>query len=380
MKDLAARLAALDDEIRDAAEQAARTSEAEAHRSRDEADALASKLAEQSKAASSASGAQASLHALEAEAQSARGALASYQEMAREREARRAAEGEGADARILARAEAPRAPVFPKVAPILVAGAATGFLLSGLAAAIASMAAARRRADLPLPQVATAPAATPAATPEAEPAAQFDAVEPTPEARAPGGALDSAAGLVATLRRLKPEGRVIALVAGDRAGQALSVALELARRLAAERAAVFVDLGDTQDWLPDILYREFPDEPAIPGLSDLIAGRAGFGDLIRRDLSSKLDVVLPGRDRAGGEIDDALTAFAAAYGAVVLHASDWRSDWARAAAGFADAVIIVAPAARAGAVLDEARRALGDACPIVLAYPVRALQQISQAA
>jgi uncharacterized protein involved in exopolysaccharide biosynthesis len=383
MKDLAARLAALDGEIRNAAEQIARTSEAEARRAGEEADVLAAKLAEQSKAASSVSGAQASLHALEAEAQSARDALASYQEMAREAEARRAAEAGSAEARVLAWAEPPGAPVFPKVAPILAAGAAAGFALSCLAAAIAAIADARRRAGLPSPQIASArqaPPAAPPTAPEAAPPAHFEPVEPTPQTRAPGGALDSASGLVATLRRLKPEGRVVALVAGDRAGQALSLALETARRLAAGRAAVLVDLGETQDWLADILYRESADEPAIAGLSDLIAGRVGFGDLIRRDLSSQLDVVLPGRDRAGGKIDEALTAFGAAYGAVVLHASDWRSDWARAAAGFADAVIVVAPAARSGAALDEVRHALGDACPIVLAYPVRALQGMSQAA
>jgi hypothetical protein len=150
--------------------------------------------------------------------------------------------------------------------------------------------------------------------------------------------------------------------------------------MAAERPAVFVDLGDTQDWLSDILCRETPDERVIPGLSDLIAGRVGFGEVIRRDLSSNLDVVLPGPDRAAGTIGETLIAFAAAYGAVVLHASDWRSDWARAAAGLADAVVVVAPTARAGAVGEKVRHALGDACATILAYRIGALQRMPEAA
>ena len=379
MRELSGRLAALEGELRVAADEAARASDDEARRAQAEADSIASTLAEQSRGAAAASGAEASLKAVEVAAQSARDELASYQQMAREGEARRAAEAEEGDARILERAEPPLAPVFPKVAPNLVAGAAAGFTLSGLAAAVAALIAARRRPNVPS-QVVTVKPTAPDAAAESDSPGLLDAAEPASNARPPGGALDSAAALVATLRRAKPHGGLVALVAGDRAGQALSVALESARRLAAERAAVFVDLGDTQDWLADILYREAPDEPAIPGLSDLIAGRVGFGDVIRRDLSSKLDVVLPGHDRAGGHIEEALTAFAAAYGAVVLHTSDWRSDWARAAAGLSDAVIVVAPAARAGAVLEQARSVFADRCPTVVAYALRALQRLPEAA
>ncbi len=382
MKDLAARLAALDGEIRDAAERAARASEAEARRAGDEADSMASALAQQSKPAAAAPVAEGSLRALEAEAHSAREDLAAYRQMAREAEARGAADAQAGEARIGSRAEVPRGAVFSKIAPLLLAGAVAGFLLSGLAAALAALAETGRRRT-PTPEAARATHAEPAApdvTPEAERPAERDPGAPAPSAPLPLGALDSPEGIVAALKRVKPHGGAVVLVAGDRAGQALSVALQTARRLAAERPSVFVDLGDTQDWLADILYREAPGELAVPGLSDLIAERVGFGDVIRRDLSSDLDVVLPGGDRAGGTIDDALSAFAAAYGAVVVHASDWRSDWARAAAGMADAVVVAAPAARSGTVLDQARHALGGVCATVLAYGVRAPQRMPEAA
>ena len=130
----------------------------------------------------------ASLHALEAEAQSARGALASYQEMAREREARRAAEGEGA------RRADPRAggaaagaglsegradPCRRRCNRLLAVGSRRCDRVDGCGEAASGppFAAGRDRSAARL---------TPAATPEAEPAAQFDAVEPTPEARRAG--------------------------------------------------------------------------------------------------------------------------------------------------------------------------------------------------
>ena len=383
MKELAAELAGVDGEIRVSADTAARASEAEARRAGAEADALAARLDEETKAAAAASAAASAadgpLHALAAEAQAARDELQAYQQMAREDEALRASESGDGDARVLIRAEPPRAPVFPRIWPTVLGATAAAFVLSALAAAAAAFAQRGRRPEPPTalagPAMAAEVEAAPAMAAAGEPQSQALADVAASPAAAPTGALDSAAGLVAALRRLRPEGNLVVLLAGDRTGQALAIALETARNLAGERATAFVDLGETQDWLADILYREEPDEPAMPGLTELIAGRAGFAEVIRRDLSSRLDVVLPGGGGAGANIGDALTAFTAAYAAVVLHASDWRGHRARAAAAFADAAVVVAPAARAGAALEAAEAALGDACPTVLAYAVRAVHK-----
>ncbi len=379
MKDLAAQLAAVDGEIRDAANKAARASEGEARRAGADADALAAQLNDETRAAAAAAAAATAadgpLRALEAEAQTARDELQGYQQMARQEEARRASPSGDGDARVLIRAEPPRAPVFPRAWPTVVGATAAAFVLSALAAAAAALAA---RGLSPEPAAAHARAVIAAALPAAEPEMQALAEVAASPPAAPAGALDSAAGLVAAVRRVRPTGGLVVLVAGDRSGQALAIALETARKLAGDRAAVFVDLGETQDWLADILYREDPDAPATPGLAELIAGRAGFADVIRRDLSSRLDVVLPGRGGEGENIGDALTAFTTAYAAVVLHASDWRSHWARATAAFADAVAVVAPAARAGAALEAAEATLGDACPTVLPYAVRAVRKAAE--
>ncbi len=367
MKNLAAELAALDGEIRGAADRAASASEADARQARDTASALAAERAARSTAAAAASDARAALSPLEAEVEAARSALASADEAAREAEAGFASDNEAGEAKVLVAAAPPREVAFPALWPTLAAGAGVGCLLSGLAAAIAP----RRRPAPP----AVAPAVQDfAADSRAQPAVAHDPFQPPEPALATPapGALDAPAILVATLRRLKPKGGLVVLVAGDRSGQALAVALETARRFARERAAVLIDLGESQDWLSDILYRERPDDFAAPGLAELVASDAGFGEAIGRDLSSTLDVVLAGSGRAEGRIDEALIAFAAAYEAVVLHASDWRSAWPRAAAVFADAVVVVAPAARSGSARDAAAAGIGDACPTVLAYAVRA--------
>lgn len=380
MKELAVELAGVEGQIHAAADKAARASEADARRDADTASALEARLAEQSaaqsKAAQSTSAAGASLHAAEAEAEAARRELAAYQQMARGEEAEAAADhGEGA-ARIVERAEPLSAPATQTMWRILALGAAAGFVLSTLVAAVAALASGALRAPAPAPY---APPPEPEA-PMAELAAEPVLAEPPPTGAAPAGVLTTVEGLVAALRRMKPKGGLVVLIAGDRNGQALAIALESARRLAADHAAVLIDLGETQDWFPDILYREEGDDRPIPGLGDLIAGRAGFAEAIRRDLSSSLDVVLAGEGGESGGFDDALAAFSAAYTAVVIHASDWRGDWARAAAAHADAVVVAAPAARASSALDAAEAELGDRCPTVLALAVRAGQRTLEAA
>ena len=97
-----------------------------------------------------------------------------------------------------------------------------------------------------------------------------------------------------------------------------------------------------------------------PGLADLLAGKATFGDVIRRDLSSGLDVIPAGGEPLGDGLAEALAALTASYGCVVLHASDWRSPPARLAVDFVDALVLAAPTLLLPRLVEEAREALGD--------------------
>jgi hypothetical protein len=109
----------------------------------------------------------------------------------------------------------------------------------------------------------------------------------------------------------------------------------------------------------------------LPGLADLLAGRGEFAGVIRRDLSSGLDVIPAGGPAAAEPFGDLLSAFQSNYGCVILHASDWRSPLARAAAQFVDAVAIVTPEGRLTRALDGAKRDLGGLCLQILPFAVR---------
>ncbi len=181
------------------------------------------------------------------------------------------------------------------------------------------------------------------------------------------------------MRSRTPEGRLAALIVGNGSGRALTLALETARRLSAKGATLLVDLGAAQDWFTDILEREETDAVQVPGLADLLKGNASFGEVIRRDLSSGLDVIPSGGDANVERLEDVLAALTSAYGCVVFHASDWRSAPARLAAGFTDAIVLVAPEAVAPRIVKEAREALGGGIilPFALTRPRSALEEIA---
>jgi hypothetical protein len=164
-------------------------------------------------------------------------------------------------------------------------------------------------------------------------------------------------------------GGLAVLVAGADSPRALVVALETGRRLSAAGSTVLVDLGLSQDWFADILDRGDDPGAAVPGLADLLDGRADYGDALRRDLSSRLDVI-----PAGGSLPNldglaaVIAALASSYSNVLLHASDWRSPAARAALERVMAVVVVAPASRVEGALAALREDLGDDPPAILAF------------
>jgi hypothetical protein len=176
-------------------------------------------------------------------------------------------------------------------------------------------------------------------------------------------AIDPAVALLDRLARARSPGcGQLVLITGQRCGRALSVALETARRLSPVTATLLVDLGATQDWFPDILDRDQPEAIDVPGLADLLAGNAGFGEIIRPDLSSSVDVIASGGDLSrAGSLDEIFEALASSYEIVVVHASDWRTHAARTAAKYADAIVVAAPESRLKRALEMVKEDLGRA-------------------
>ena len=388
MKELSAQLAGLDSQIRDAAAKNVHVFENDARLAADQVASLSAAIKEQSRTVATGNADDVRLRALEMDARAARDQLESYLQKYREAAARDADSGAPANARVIATAEPPRTPTFPKVWQTILLATLAGFVVSsGVAAAAALAAGESEAAGAP---IALSPPRAIAVDPESAPTKGGEQAKP-PEPLAPAqtsnpvepvdeAAIEPAqsAALAERLMRSRTaDERLAALIVGNGSGRALTLALETARRLAAKGPTLLVDLGATQDWFTDILEREETDAVQVPGLADLLKGRASFGEVIRRDLSSGLDVIPSGGDANSERLEDVFAALTSSYGCVVFHASDWRSAPARLAAGFTDAIVLVAPAAVAPRIVEEAREALGGVMilPFAVARPRSALEE-----
>jgi succinoglycan biosynthesis transport protein ExoP len=386
IKALTAQLASLDDQIRAAAAKNVHGFENEARIAGDQVAALSAALVAQSKTVATGNADDVQLRALDMEAKTDREQLESYLQKYREAAAREADNAAPADARIIATAEPPRSPTFPKVwQTILLATLAAIVASSGVAAAAAL--AANEAGDAPSRDAGARAQEAPSAVPVAPGAGADSSVEPAPRHPEPGWTaarddFETPAALAQRLAKLDPaHGAPFVLIAGHECGQALAIALETARKLSSLSATALIDLGATEGWLADVLEREGIDDAELVGLADLLAGRATFGEVIRRDLSSGLDIIPAGGDVIGVEgLDDIFAALASAYGLIVAHASDWRAATARIAAARADAVVIVSTPAKLKAAVHSARTTGGESYPEILAFSVKPAQPAFQEA
>ena len=395
MKELSAQLAGLDAQIRDAAARNVRALENDARLAGDQVASLSAALSRQSRTVATGNVDDVRLRALEMEAKGARDQLKSYLQKYGEAAARDADSGAPADARIIATAEPPRTPTFPKVWQTILLATLAAFLVSGGVAAAATLASDEAEPDTGSvalsspPTMAAQTAASPAKRGEEPKLIDPDPQQPPAQAPSPFEPADaavaetsrSAQALAERLTRSRtPEGRLVALIAGNGSGRALTLALETARLLSANGPTLLVDLGATQGWFGDILEREETDSVEVSGLADLLEGRASFAEIIRRDLSSRLDVIAAGGDATGGSLEDVFAALMSAYDCVVFHASDWRSARARAAANSAEVVVLVAPTALLRRVVEEVREALGDGAsilPFAIMRPQSTLEEVA---
>jgi polysaccharide biosynthesis transport protein len=385
MKELAAQLAGLDGEIRTAAEKAARGLENDAKLAAGQVETLNNAMAAQSKTVASGNADSVELRALELDARTARDQLESYVQKYREAIARDADNASPADARIISVAAPPRSPTFPKKMETLALGTLAGLLLStGVVishALLAGSADAVRPAAQPL--VVRRRADEEELVEDSRPSTgeSVDADEAIAEAR--DGHYRSIDSLTEHLAAVaQPDAALRALVAAEGSGAALSIALTLGRALSRRGGTVLVDLGRTQDWFSDALFRDVEDDRGPLGMADLLSGAASFADVMHRDLSSDLDVIPVGLGAISTEgLDEALDALAASYQFVLVHASDWRSDAALEAMDFMHKVVIAAPAARLSGALSQAREALGGSPDDVLGFvTARQSSQVEQAA
>jgi uncharacterized protein involved in exopolysaccharide biosynthesis len=237
------------------------------------------------------------LRELEREATANRTLLESFLARFSDASARQQLEAQPGLARVIARADPPSQPTFPKVGPIVAIGLIGGLVLGlGFAFLAEVMAIANRVFGPPSAAIAT-PFAEPAPrmTPRPRPAVVETVVAPPPgverpappaHAKSPAARLEAAAIWLAQTRRDHGIGRFAVLAHGGAGAAAAKATVSLARHLAARGGKVIVVDASTGGALAALF-----EVRAKPGLADLVAGRAAFSDVIVRDRRSPAHVM-----------------------------------------------------------------------------------------
>jgi tyrosine-protein kinase Etk/Wzc len=361
IKELRAQIADLDTQIRKEAETIARSLENDAKLADARVAAQLVTFNQFKSQAATSNEDDVQLRALEREAKSQRDLLESYLAKYREATARDSIASAPADARVISRATVSTVPAYPKkIATVAIASLATLVLTSGIVITRELMNSPESGArSVPLPR-ARRPQddAEATAESEAEPAAEDEWPERADRTGRAGEQppFDAAGALAARLRSIvrrapaheAPPHRDTPLVgvpvsaieefahnlqaAGVDGSQIAFFAIaprldtgwpavRFARALARDARVILVALGGG-----DAAIREISSDPGAPGLAELTAGAASFGDVITRDTGSNLNLIAAGRGArrrallAAPDLVRNFSALAQAYPHVVIDA------------------------------------------------------------
>jgi uncharacterized protein involved in exopolysaccharide biosynthesis/Mrp family chromosome partitioning ATPase len=372
IKEMKAQIADLDQQIRFEGEQQARSLENNAKVAAARLETLSANLDQLKRQAASTTDQDVQLRALEREAKAQRELFESYLAKYREATARDSIAAAPADARVISRAVVSNVPHFPKKLPIVLIAAfatfclSTAFVTTSALLGEASYRPAPLRIDTnPLSSPVSSPVfplETPPAAPVRPPDAPTPVTDPLPAPDLvapavqpiPAPTIDEVA---AGLRQAGDDGRRVTVIGSARnVGTTLS-AIALARSLAQTARVVLVDLAFRA---PNI--EVISEEPAAPGIADLVRGAASFNDIITRDRSSRLHLVAAGK--VGANADDligsamlasAVGALAQGYDHLVIDAGAPPEAALASIAAIAPKAVLVG-----GDAADDVRKALAD--------------------
>lgn len=338
IKELRAQISDLERQLRDEASKISRSLENDAKIAGARAESIGASLDQVKKQAASTNSQDVQLRALEREARAQRELLESYLARFREATTRENLEAGPVDARIISRAIVSNVPAYPKKLPIvLVASLATLMLSAGsiVTGELLKMSAPRTSvpdavvvrspagreapvmAGAPVPPMAAAPAASSPATPAPIPASPVTeapvtaasiATAPTvaaapvaatpvsPRDGEPAAPSNTFGNLASEIRQLGDAARKITVMGVSDAAAISLTALTLARMLGREASVVLLDMSASPT------LRAVMADPSTPGLSDLIAGTASFGQVIGKDRMSRVHIIGSGT----GKVDPAM--------------------------------------------------------------------------
>lgn len=287
---LRSQLAETDGQMRAEVAKVLRGVESEAASMRSREAELVAELSGTKAAVASAGEAEVELRALEREAAAERALLESYLTRFREAAARADSSYLPADARIFSRATVPFEPYYPKVLPITVAAFAASLLVMALITLLAELFSGRamRPASTggfePVEDVAM-PASVPSRTPLLG-AAPRDA-EPVLEARAGDGENEGKLSVADAANHLVASGSMRAVFVSPEGDEAAAASVMVAREIAdSGLRVIFLDL--TSSGAPSASMLE---SNRYPGITNLLASRAQFSEVIRGDLYSDCHVI-----------------------------------------------------------------------------------------
>ncbi|HEY6257083.1 MAG TPA: exopolysaccharide transport family protein [Xanthobacteraceae bacterium] len=313
IKELRAQIADLEAQIRGEAERLVRTLENDAKLADARMGTFNTGLDQLKQQSSTSNEQDVQLRALERDAKSQRDLLESYLAKYREATARDSIDAASPDARIISTATVSNTPSWPKTLPTVLV-ATLGMLALTVGFALTS----ELLAAMPAPGAAFAPrASAPAPTDDGGRGARADS-EAAGEIGVP---LESIEALGQEIANAGKSGSRVAIVGAARNVGTTVTAITLARSLARTGSVVLVDLA-----LAGRNLSVIASDPLAPGMAELIAGTASYGDIITRDRHSLLHLVMAGRVSDGQaliaslRLSVAIEALARSYDHLVIDA------------------------------------------------------------
>ena len=338
IKELKAQIADLDKQIRKEAEIMARSLENDSKLADARVESQLATFDQLKGQAATTNEQDIQLRALERDAKSQRDLLESYLAKYREASARDTINSAPPDARVISRATVSNVPAYPKKLPtVLIAAFATLVLCSGMVLTRELLASPVGRATgrttgktfgegtaAPVRAPVAAGATTAAAPLGRRPVGRGSFTERIASVirrpQLPGIPISAIEEFADNLRRESEDGTQIAVLGVAPGMDTTGTAIKFARVLADEARVVLVGLGSG-----DAALKVNSGDPYAAGLAELAQGRASFGDIITKDRSSGLNLIVSGHEPADrGQLLSApgmvknLDALAAAYGHVVI--------------------------------------------------------------
>jgi polysaccharide biosynthesis transport protein len=336
IKELKAQIADLDRQIRAEADRLARALENDARVASAKVDSLGASLDRLKRQAGSVNEQDVQLRALEREAKAQRDLLESYLAKYREATTRDSVGAGSPDARIISTAIVSNTPSWPKKLPTVLIAALGTFALTVAFTLSGQLLSGQLSVAVPMPQSHVADDLE--APHRIQPAAEYSSAQ---GASAVEAAADTMIGTVTSGLM----GRV-AVIGACPGVDTASIAVLLSRTLAGKGKVVLIDLVAGRSGLSAL-----GADPSVPGISELVAGSASFGEIIARDRHSGTHFIAAGQPLAdvasivqSPRLLITVEALARSYDHVVINAGTLPDMPLEAIAALAPQAVLVADA------------------------------------